>query len=280
MKKYAEYMRNQLRELLTNYGKIDILWLDFSYDNDEPPYSEIEWMKGKGKDDWESEKLIALVRELQPNIIINNRADIIQDIWSPEQFQPHTWITNPKTGNRVVWEACHTFSGSWGYNRDQTDWKSPKMLLDMLVETVSCGGNFIMNVGPNARGCFDKRAEAALSAYADWMSYNSRSIYGCTQAEAGISAEQGCLLTQSDDGKRLYIHLLKYPFQKVTVKGISDRITYAQFLHDGSELIYGKNSLWGVVNKDFNTADDDALTINIPVVKPDIINPVIEIMLK
>ena len=210
MKIYAEYMRNQVTELLTNYGKIDVLWFDFSYPNADPNYPA--WMKGKGKDDWESEKLVALARELQPRIIIDNRCDIEGDIWTPEQYQPMRWVTHGKTGELVTWEACQTFSGSWGYHRDESTWKSPKMLIDMLINTVCIGGNLLMNVGPTHRGYLDKRAENALGVYAEWMKYNSRSIYGCTMAEPEFVAPRGTRLTQSEDGKRLYIHLIEYPF--------------------------------------------------------------------
>ena len=94
MHKYAEYMRNQVTELLTNYGKIDILWFDFSYDGQDGEGDQ-SWMKGKGKNDWEAEKLIATARSLQPDIIIDNRTDIEQDLWTPEQYQPVKWVTHP-----------------------------------------------------------------------------------------------------------------------------------------------------------------------------------------
>ena len=151
MHKYAEYMRNQVRELLTNYGKIDILWFDFSYSGNKPEPGK-EWMKGKGKDDWEAEELIALARSLQPGIIIDNRTELEQDLWTPEQYQPLEWIRHKETGELVTWEACQTFSGSWGYFRDETSWKSPEMLVRMLVNTVALGGNLLMNVGPTSRG--------------------------------------------------------------------------------------------------------------------------------
>ena len=111
MKRYAQYMRDQVTELLTGYGKIDILWFDFSYPDMTMP--EKPWMKGKGKDDWEADKLIALARSLQPGIMIDNRAGIDQDLWTPEQYQPQTWLTD-EDGQLVTWEACQTFSGSWG----------------------------------------------------------------------------------------------------------------------------------------------------------------------
>ncbi len=276
MRRYAEYMRNQVTELLTNYGKIDILWFDFSYPVKPPEFPE--WMKPKGKDDWESEKLIALARSLQPGIIINNRADIEQDLFTPEQFQPTEWVRHKETGELVTWEACQTFSGSWGYHRDESTWKSPEMLIQMLITTVSLGGNLLMNVGPTARGYFDYRAEAALKVYADWMKYNSRSIYGCTMAEPEFKAPEGCRFTQSADGKRLYLHLFSYPFGHVQLRGLAGKVKYAQFLHDASEIRFseGKVQHFG----DGLPESSDLLVLNIPHVKPNFIVPVIELFLK
>lgn len=281
MRKYAKYMRDQVTELLTNYGKIDIMWYDFSYVDLEPDESNKDkpWQyKGKGKDDWEAEKLIEVTRKLQPGIIIDNRTGIEQDIFTPEQFQPNEWLRHPQTGELVVWEACQTFSGSWGYHRDEASWKSPKMLIDMLVNTVSNGGNLIMNIGPTSRGMLDSRAEKALGAYADWMKYNSRSIYGCTKAEPEFKEPIGCRLTQSEDGKRLYIHILNYPFAFLEMRGLSGRIDYAQFLHDGSEVTYteGKYQHFG----EGLPEDESMVVFQLPAVKPEPEVPVIEIMLK
>lgn len=277
MKVYAEYMRNQVRELLTNYGKIDILWFDYSYSEPDEK-RDLPWMKGKGKEDWEAEKLIALARELQPGIIIDNRAEIEQDLWTPEQLQLHEWERHSETGELVTWEACQTFSGSWGYNRDEHTWKSPKMLIDMLINTVSCGGNLLMNVGPTSRGCFDKRAMQALEVYAEWMKYNSRSIYGCTMAEPEFTAPQGTRLTQAEDGSRLYIHLTEYPFKFLEMENLAGKIEYAQFLHDGSELLYteGYLELWDVKHR----VEPGLVCFTLPEIKPDVIDPVIEVILK
>ncbi|MBR2444262.1 MAG: alpha-L-fucosidase [Clostridia bacterium] len=275
MKRYAEYMRNQVRELLTNYGKIDILWFDFSYKKD-PNYPD--WMKGKGKEDWESEELIALARELQPGIIIDNRADIEQDLWTPEQYQMLEWVKHPKTGELVTWEACQTFSGSWGYHRDEASWKSPKMLIDMLINTVCIGGNLLMNVGPTARGYLDYRAEKALEVYADWMKYNSRSIYGCTMAEPEFKAPRGTRLTQSEDGKRLYIHLIEYPYAFLEFEGLGDKIDYAQFLHDGSEILYTVDSVDHF--SEAHTEKAGLVAFKLPATQPNTLVPVIEVFLK
>ena len=167
VRKYAQYMRDQVTELLTRYGDIDILWFDFSYPN-YVGTGDKAWMKGKSKEDWEAEKLIATARAIRPGIIIDNRADLEQDLWTPEQWQPLEWVRHEETGERVVWEACQTFSGAWGYHRDEMTWKSPEMLIRMLVNTVSCGGNLLMNVGPTARGEFDARAKSALAAMGGW----------------------------------------------------------------------------------------------------------------
>ncbi len=277
MHKYAEYMRNQVTELLTNYGKIDILWFDFSYEHD-PRFPD--WMKGKGKDEWEAEELIATARRLQPGIIIDNRTGLEQDLWTPEQYQLLEWPRHKETGELVTWEACQTFSGSWGYYRDEMTWKSPKMLIQMLINTVSIGGNLLMNVGPTSRGYFDSRAEAALQAYADWMKVNSRSIYGCTMAEPELLKlrPNGCKFTQSEDGKRLYIHLFEYPYQYLELNGFAGKVDYMQFLHDGSELLFEEKQLSHF--SEGRTQRDDLLAVKLPVVEPNVIVPVIEVFLK
>ena len=273
MKKYAQYMRDQVTELMTNYGKIDILWFDFSYDAmpEHPRYKP--WMKGKRAADWESEKLIAIARELQPGIIINNRTDIEQDTWTPEQIQREQWPTHPETGELLTWEVCQTFSGSWGYYRDEHTWKSPEQLITMLIKTVASGGNLLMNVGPTARGNFDYRADAALEEFAKWMKLNSRSIYGCTKAEPEFETPLGCRLTQSEDGKRLYIHILDYPLQMLTMPSLAGKVAYSQFLHDASELPFYDSA----ANRCGEVMND---TFVLPALKPNVLVPVIEVFLK
>ena len=281
MTRYAAYMREQLRELLSEYGKIDILWVDFSY-----PDLNKNGLKGKGHQDWESEKLLALVRELQPHIIINNRLDLpyeiasVQtDVSTPEQVQPDEWVR--VKGEHVVWEACQTLSGSWGYHRDETTWKSDEQLIQMLISTVACGGNLLMNVGPTARGIFDSRALDALRVYGEWMSLHSRSIYGCTQSE--YAAPFGCKLTQN--GNRLYLHIYNWPFKHLRLKGLRSKVQYAQLLNDASEVKIVRHAH---INPDNPTEhgdlpaselDEETLTLELPVVKPDVIVPVIELFL-
>ena len=255
MRIYNEYARNQVTELLTNYGKIDVIWYDFFYDKPEyvrflsfdkknpPPRPDpLPWMQHGGVKDaitFESDKLMALTRSLMPGIVVNDRLGIPGDTITPEQITPGSPVLDKETGLLAVWEACHTFSGSWGYNRDENTWKSPETLIRLLVEMTSMGGNLLMNVGPTSRGYFDDRATNSLQVYANWMKKNSRSIYSCGIADDSFVAPENTLLTQSNDGKRLYLHLPVYQ-NKLVFKGASGRFDYAQFLFDGSEILFSE----------------------------------------
>jgi alpha-L-fucosidase len=218
---------------------------------------------------------LKLVRELAPYAIVNNRldlSDVPADIHTPEQYQPREWIR--VDGEPVVWEACQTLSGSWGYHRDESTWKSPEQLIQMLVDTVSKGGNLLMNVGPTARGVLDERALDALQTYADWMKYHARSITGCTQSE--YSAPSDVRYTQN--GKRLYVHVFAWPFKHIHLPGLAGKVEYAQFLHDASEIPL-KMRDWTAqqVEKEGGAG---ALTLELPIVKPNVTVPVIELFLK
>ena len=264
---YADYVHGQVRELLTDFGPIDIIWFDFSY-----PKYEYRGMPGKGREDWRSEELLRLVRELQPAIIVNNRLDLpaeYADVHTPEQFQPRSWVH--VNGKPVVWETCQTFSGSWGYYRDEYTWKSPEQLIQMLINTVACGGNLLMNVGPTARGTFDDRALNALRVYRDWMRLHARSIYGCTQSE--FTAPPDCRFTQN--GKRLYLHIFAWPFRHLHIDGLAGRVEYAQLLNDASEIRFQD-----AASHQDEAVSGDTLTLELPVRKPDVVVPVVELFLK
>lgn len=270
---YAQYMRDQVRELLTDFGQIDILWFDFSY-----PDAEHKGLKGKGRNDWESEKLLAMIRELAPNAIVNNRLDLPDvpaDVYTPEQYQPSEWPT--ENGELVVWEACQTLSGSWGYHRDETTWKSPEQLIRMLIDTVSKGGNLLMNVGPTARGVLDDRAFDALKVYGDWMKWNERSIVGCTQSEH--TAPTDVRYTHNPKTNRLYVHLFAYPFKHLHLPGLAGKVEYAQFLHDASEIKLREGGAFEHAALESATPEG-ALTLSLPIIKPNVTVPVIELFLK
>jgi len=257
MAKYRQYLYGQITELLTNYGTVDLLWLDFT-------------MKGprtKHPEDWESEKLLALIRRLQPQIIVNDRLGLGEttadgwDFLTPEQSFPKPGEV-VRFGKPAPWELCQTFSGSWGYHRDESTWKSAKECLELLVRIVSSGGNLIMNVGPTGRGNFDRRVCDRLEAYAAWMADHSASIYGCTAAPDGFVAPKGAQLTYSPERRRLYLHLLDYPALLPLKIGFADKVFHAQFLNDASEVQIEGGAL------------------KLPTVMPAVTIPVVELFLK
>ena len=265
MSKYRTYLYNQVTELLTKYGKIDIIWLDFSYPG----------KRGKDKNDWNSVGLLKQIRKLQPNIIVDNRLNLEeysdgQDFETPEQVGPEELVKY----RGKTWETCQTFSGSWGYYRDEHSWKTNRQLLDLLITSTANGGNLILNVGPTGRGQFDYRATRALDSMSLWMKLNSRSIYGCTYAPDGFDAPKGTRLTYNAATKRLYLHLFDYPESTITLKGYGGRIQYAQFLHDGSEIqTLDKAAITQA------TAGSD-IVLSVPKDKPPVEVPVIELFLK
>jgi alpha-L-fucosidase len=263
MSKYREYLKNQVRELLTNYGEISVIWFDFSFPG----------KNGKDHNDWGSEDLLKMVRTLQPGIIIDDRLDLKDmdggwDFESPEQYKVEKWPE--RNGKKVFWETCQTFSGSWGYYRDENTWKSTPQLLELLIESVSKGGNLLLNVGPTARGLFDFRAQERLKSMGEWMKYNNRSIYNCTEAPAEFVAPDNTLLTYNPNTKRLYVHLLSYPMGNLTLKNMGDKVKYIQFLHDASEIKFRPG----------NGEAKNNLQLQLPVQKPPVEIVVLEVILK
>jgi alpha-L-fucosidase len=142
---------------------------------------------------------------------------------------------------------------------------------------VSKGGNLLMNVGPTARGTFDQRAQDRLAAFGRWMAVNGRSIYGATQAPQGFRAPPNSLLTYNAKTNRLYVHLLAWPMGEVVLEGYAGRVTYAQLLHDASEVRMSerKDTTW--IREEGRAGD---LVLRLPILKPDVEIPVVELMLK
>ena len=269
VRKYAKYMYKQVEELLTQFGKIDYLFFDFSAPG------------GKGRNEWNSMELMKLCRTLQPHILIDDRLDLKDvpggwDVITPEQVMSEQW---PEVdGKRVLWETCQTFSGSWGYYRDEYTWKSVPQQLYLLIDTVSKGGNLLLNVGPTARGTFDGRALSSLSGMGEWMKVNGRSIYGCTQAE-GFETPHEARLTLNPKTNRLYVHLLNWPIGAFSLPGLSGKVKYAQLLNDASEIRMHDEPR--EINADLeNKKPGGSLTLQLPVRKPNVDIPVVELFLK
>jgi alpha-L-fucosidase len=269
--RYRAYLHGQVRELLTEYGKIDYMFYDFSYERTD--HNEI-W-GGKGADAWGSEALLALTRELQPEIIVNDRLAVRGDFVTPEQYQPSAAME--VDGVKVPWEACQTLNGSWGYFRDNYNDKSVDLLIRMLVDGVSKDGNLLLNVGPTGRGDFDDRARLVLAGMGDWMDKHSRSVYGAGASE--FVAPQDVRYTQR--GSRLYVHVFAWPFEHLHLPGLAGKVEYAQLLNDASEIQMREIDpdleafTTGIGGQPAGT-----LTLVLPVRRPDAAVPVIELFLR
>lgn len=273
MRKYCDYFHGQVKELLTEFGKIDIMWFDMSFESSE--YELAHGFKGKGRDDWQSEKLIEMIRGIQPDILLNNRLDIEQDITTPEQFMPRDGIR--ENGKPVVWEACQTLNGAWGYKPGAEDWKGPEQLIQMLVNSVASGGNLLMNISPTGQGDLDEKTIESLEVYAQWMKKHSEAIYGC--GESDFPAPEGCKYTQN--GKKLYLHIFNWPFKHLHLDGLDGKIEYAQMLHDASEVKFTEASKCQKSSGHTAvTIKENSAVFNLPVKKPAAIVPVVEIFLK
>jgi len=263
--RYLQYMHGQVRELLTNYGKIDIMWFDFSYGN----------MSGET---WKATELVKMVRSLQPHIIIDDRLGghirsvnkevYAGDFASPEQIIPPEGVVD-EAGNPIPWEACITMNNHWGYAAADKDFKSPKQLIRALVECVSKGGNLLLNVGPNAKGEFPEESVEILTEIGKWMSKNGESIYGC--GNAGLPKPEWGRYTRK--GNKLYAHIFERGIGPIAVQGIKGKIKRARLLADGSEVDIQKP--WNAVHY------GDAIFINFKSSRlPDEIDTVVELELE
>lgn len=262
MSRYREFMFAQVRELLTDYGKIDVMWFDWT-----PPE--------KSAADWDSPELVHMVRELQPGIILNDRIDYPEgaDLVTPEEYQAKSWPT--RNGERVIWETCQTLNGSWGYDRDNHNWKSPELLLTLLIDTVSKGGNLLLNVGPTARGEIQPEARDTLARMGEWMRVHHGAIYGCTATDYTPPAD--CRYTQNGD--HLYLHILNWPLGHIHLEGLAGRVGFARFLHDGSEVRF-KDADPSAVPQNVEMPEEAGdVILTIPTVRPSVSVPVIELLL-
>lgn len=233
--RYLKYMHAQVRELMENYGKIDLLWLDFSYDG----------LRGEA---WKATELVSMIRSLQPDIILNNRLEVSGegfgslaeghptpyhgDFITPEQMIPPAGLKDP-SGNSLVWEACVTMNGHWGYCAQDHFFKPSSMLVRKLVECVSKGGNMILNVGPDAKGNFPKESVRILHEIGSFMRENGDSIYGC----GACAARPEGMYRLTRKGSRIYVHIFENTIGPFPVPGIpKNKVKGVRLLRDGSEV--------------------------------------------
>jgi len=257
-RRYIQHLKNQLAELVGNYGEIGVLWFDGEW--------ESTWNHEYGQEIYD------YVRGLQPSIIINNRVDVGRsgmagltkkgeyagDFGTPEQEIPPTGLPG------IDWETCLTMNDHWGYNKHDQNWKSAEDLLRKLADIASKGGNFLLNVGPTAEGLIPQPSVRRLEAMGKWMRANGEAIYG-TKASPFKSLEWGrCTQKPIQGGTRLYLHVFDWPEGgKLVVPGIYNQPRQSYLLADPE-----KKSL--EVER-----EEDALVIAVPAEAPDSTNSIV-----
>ena len=227
-------LHEQMRELMTNYGKIDYL----NYDG--------EWLRtdnfkrefnSKGESPlakyWRARELSNMVRKLQPQIVINNRSGLREDFDTPEQM-----ITPSENGR--LWESCMTIGDScgWGYIRNMPNMKSVPQLIQYLVTCVSGGGNYILNIGPKPDGSVRKEETQRLEEIGRWLKKNGESIYGCGKIPRGFGGDWGAgmLGMSTAKGNTVYMHIFRWPGNTATIPGIKNKVVSARILATGQEV--------------------------------------------
>ncbi|UCH36300.1 MAG: alpha-L-fucosidase [Armatimonadota bacterium] len=206
---FLQYVHAQVRELMTNYGKIDILWYDGGWPHDANA--------------WQSKRVNAMVRRLQPHIIINNRSQLPEDFGTPEQ---------KIEASQRPWESCMTMNDNWGYVPGNNRYKRTDQLIQNLVRCVSGGGNYLLNVGPKRDGTFPVMAQIRLKQIGRWMKANGQSVYGCGPAPF---ADEAVGLTTAK-GNTVYLHLFRWPGESVSVAGVTVPVTSAKVLATGQRV--------------------------------------------
>lgn len=210
-RRFVDYIHTHIRELLTNYGKIDILWYDVSWPLD---------VKG-----WESEKMNKMVFELQPDIIVNNRNKLAGDFATPEQK-----IEVAETGR--AWESCMTMNDSWGYQKADDAWKTPKQVIRNLITCAHDGGNYLINIGPKGDGSIPAESVEILSAVGAWMDKNGSALYG-----ADVCQPTRCRFGSfSRNGNTLFLHIQSWPGSTIALAGIMAKVKSAKLLATGKNV--------------------------------------------
>jgi len=267
IERYAEYLHGQVRELLTTYTP-DVLWFDFSYPG--------ERHGGKGRTDWQSEKLVAMVRELAPDILLNDRLDLpgSEDFLTPEEVAP---VEDP-TANRpgLAWEACRTLNGSWGYAPGFQQWHDAGQVVRLLVDTISKNGNLLLNVGPTGRGAFEPRARRLLEQVGEWTTVHAAAVYGAGASD--LPCPPDCRVAQA--GNRVFVYVMAWPTSDLALTGLAGRLRYASFMHDGAEVQFSEVSDEEPESPHIvPAAPPGAVILDLPTQHPDVLVPVIELVL-
>jgi len=231
---YLDYMEAQLRELLTKYGDVYLVWFD-GLDRQEK-YDGVRFHR--------------LIRELQPAALVNNRIGLPGDYETPEQFVPKGIPTkrvrligleqqNPQLAGEVPrpedfrpWETCMTINETWAYNKNDRNFKSTTQLIRMLIDVASKGGNFLLNVGPTPEGTIQPEFEERLRGIGEWLKVNGEAIYGTTY---GPLQDLPYGRTTAK-GKTIYLHVFDWPQGRLQVPEIHGKVESVKLLAGGAAV--------------------------------------------
>ena len=210
-RRFVDYTHGLIREILTNYGKIDVLWYDVAWPLDAAG--------------WESERMNKMVFELQPDIIVNNRNKLPGDFSTPEQK-----IVAEKGGR--AWESCMTLNDSWGFQRADDNWKSSKTIIRNLISCVRDGGNYLLNIGPKPDGTIPEPSIQVLNEVGAWMKTNGHTIYESDLCQV----QRSNYASFTRIGNTLFMHVHFWPGEYVAISGLRNKVLSAKLLKTGAPL--------------------------------------------
>ena len=214
-RRFVDFTHGCVRELMSNYGKIDVLWYDVSWPLPSP-------------EAWESKKMNALARKLQPDLIINNRSQLPEDFGTPEEH-----IQAAEVGR--AWEACMTFNGSWGWQpTPPEDWHSTRSVLNMLRTCTAGGGNLLLNIGPKPDGSVPEEATERLTAVGKWLAKHGEPVYG--QVDRVQHMEWVTTGQWTRKGKTFYFWVTRWPGSELAIGGLKGKLKSAVLMDTGKHL--------------------------------------------
>ncbi|MCY2924891.1 MAG: alpha-L-fucosidase, partial [Planctomycetota bacterium] len=221
-RRFCDYTYGLVQELMGNYGKIDILWYDVSWPLPSP-------------EKWESAKLNAMARRLQPDILINDRSQLPEDFGTPEEH-----ISAAQAGRS--WEACMTFNGAWGWRpTPPEDWHSARKVVTMLRQVTGGRGNLLLNIGPKPDGSVPPEAIERLAAVGKWTAKYGDVIYGQVDRPEGLEGWSGCG-TWTRKGKDCFFWVFNWPGETLAIGGLRTKVKSVQLLPDGKPLRFTQES--------------------------------------
>jgi alpha-L-fucosidase len=216
-RRFLDFTRGCVRELMTNYGKIDILWYDVSW-----PLRPAER--------WESARMNAMARRLQPHLLINNRSQRDEDFGTPEEH-----IKAAERGR--AWEACMTFNGSWGYMPSAIDWRPVREVLGMLRQCAGGGGNLLLNIGPAPDGSVPPEARGRLIPVGRWLAENGEAVYGRVDRADGRMEWMPCG-QWTLKGASAYFWVNRWPGRELAIGGLKAKVLRASYLATGKAIAF------------------------------------------